>query len=162
MYENDTLTPPSVENEMSYYEPQMQMQPQMQPQQDINAQIEQAKEVLGVNALIDEIHYKDNLADAVSNHPELSKATIESELAKIEANDPTFAKQIKTNKTGFEIFVKGLISSIAPQNKADEITDDSTTTSGAQADPLLDKINKGGADKFALGEYINTLSKKRN
>lgn len=138
-----------------------QAQPPQITDEMYNEQVAQAKEALGINRLINELQYKDNLAEAVSNNPELSKAVIEAELAKIEKNDPEFAKQIKTSKTGFDIFVKGIKSSITPKEKADEITDDSQSGNFQDADPTLERIKKGTADLSTLGAYINGLAENK-
>ncbi len=140
------------------------MPPQMEGEQGVMSEedIVEAKRALGLDALENSMMYKENMADVLSEYPDLDKKTFEAELAKIEEQDPALAQQFKTSKVGMETFAKGLMSSIKPEAKPDEVTDDAQTSSqGASADEALEKkVSDGKANKFELGTYLGKLVTK--
>ena len=136
-----------------------------QPMQSANMQeqIAQAREALGIqemandlNAMKNEATYQANLADVLNENQGISKASIEAELAKLSETNPALAEQFKLSKDGLSIFVKGLKSTIAPNAKIDNITDDTNTTANANSEDnaLENKIKNRQANNSELGEFL--------
>ena len=147
------------------YASQSAMQGYSEPIQSANIQeqIAQAREVLGVvkmadelNAIKNEATYQSNLAEVLNENQGISKATIEAELAKLNESNPTLAEQFRLSKDGLSIFVKGLKANVSPNTKIDNITDDTNTTTNANSEDnvLENKIKNRQANNFELGEFL--------
>lgn len=150
-------------------EPQAPVSPVSQ--QDMEA----VKEMLGVKQLEEqnaqqgqliqtmqsEAIYKDALAKTISAYPELTPKMLEDELARIEKSDANLAKSART-PLGLEMIARGLKTTIKPEAKPDEITDDGATSAqaGNEDNELESLINSGKANKFQLGEFLGKLKKK--
>lgn len=136
-----------------------------QPMQSANMQeqVAQAREALGIaqmaddlNAIKNEATYQSNLAEVLNENQGISKASIEAELAKLSEKNPALAEQFRLSKDGLSIFVKGLKDTISPNTKIDNITDDTNTTTNANSEDnaLENKIKNRQANNSELGEFL--------
>ena len=136
-----------------------------QPMQSANMQeqVAQAREALGIaqmaddlNAIKNEATYQSNLAEILNENQGISKASIEAELAKLSEKNPALAEQFRLSKDGLSIFVKGLKDTISPNTKIDNITDDTNTTANANSEDnaLENKIKNRQANNSELGEFL--------
>ena len=80
------------------------------PAQVTPDEIAEAKRMLGLDVLEESMKYDKSLATVLQEYPELTKAAIEKELAKMEEKDPSIAKQIRSSEVGMMMFAKGIIS----------------------------------------------------
>lgn len=128
----------------------------MQPQVDMDAEINQARELLGINALEADRDYRDNLAEAISNNQGVTKDAIEKEIANIEANSPEFAKQIRLSKDGLDMIAKKIIGEVKPNTQPDNITDEAGNNVEGE-DDLTGKVKSGKANKLELGKYLGQI-----
>lgn len=154
---------PEMQQAMMMQQGQPQGQPQqMMPQgapapQEEGASAEdiaEAKKMLGLDVMEQEMKYDKTVASTIQEFPALNKSTIESEIAKIEESDPAFAQQIRSSETGMKMFAKTIMASIKPDAKADDITDDSSSSASAEDKDLEEKIKNGNASKIELGKYL--------
>lgn len=166
--QNDVTQPPMPPSQPRM--PQSAQAPAMPVNNStIEAQIAEAKKLLGVDALESELSqarknstYKDNLAEVLSKYPELTKSNLEAELEKLAQDDPNAVEFYKQSKSGLNLFAKSLKDTIKPKDEPDEITDDSSTSSASGGDDiseLEDRIKKGVASNIEFGDYILNLSK---
>ena len=136
-----------------------------QPMQSANMQeqVAQAREALGIAKMADELNaikneatYQSNLAEVLNENQGISKASIEAELAKLSETNPALAEQFRLSKDGLSIFVKGLKDTISPNTKIDNITDDTNTTTNANSEDnaLENKIKNRQANNSELGEFL--------
>jgi len=163
---NAPMTPEMQQAMMTQQQiPQPQIQPQalapmqqeMAPSRD---DIEQAKKMLGLDVLEEGMKYDKNVASTLQDFPELTKGVIEQELSKIEEKDPEFAKQIRTSESGMKMFAKGLMPSIKPTAKPDNVTDDTTSSAqGGEDEDLETRVKKGTATQLDVGKYIGQFKK---
>jgi hypothetical protein len=138
----------------------MQQQPMQQPDAPAISQeeIEDSKRMIGLDVLEEGMKYDKNVAAVLQENPELTKEIIEKELAKLEEKDPAIAKQVRSSEAGMKMFAKGIMASVKPNNKPDEITDDSESSSqNGGGDELEEKVKSGKASKLELGEYLGRM-----
>ncbi len=167
---NEFNAPLTPEIQQAMMAQQQMSQPQLQPQAQIPAQqqdvvpskddIAQAKQMLGLDVLEESMKYDKNVAATLQEFPKLTKSVVEQELSKIEEKDPDFARQIKTSEAGMKMFARGLMPSIEPNAKPDNVTDDaSSSAQGGEDEELETKVRKGTATKLEVGKYIGQFKK---
>lgn len=167
---NELNAPMTPEMQQAMMTQQQQVpQPQIQPQASVPMQqemapsrgdIEQAKKMLGLDVLEEGMKYDKNVASTLQDFPELTKGVIEQELSKIEEKDPELARQIRTSEAGMKMFAKGLMPSIKPTAKPDNVTDDTTSSAqGGEDEDLETRVKKGTATQLDVGKYIGQFKK---
>lgn len=166
---NEFNAPMTPEMQQAMMVQQQMPQPQMQQQAPVPApqelapssdDIAQAKKMLGLDVLEENMKYDKSVASTLQDFPELTKGVIEQELAKVAEKDPEFAKQIRTSEEGMKMFAKGLMPSIKPNAKPDNVTDDTTSSAqGGEDEDLETRVKKGTATQLDVGKYIGQFKK---
>ena len=146
------------------------MQGYSQPLQSANMQeqINQARDALGIQAMAEELQamkdnatYNANLAQTISQYPNVTKEALETELKKLDEKNPSLANAIRLSADGMDMFAKGLSATITPNTKVDNITDDTNTANNTNnsENALVGKIKGGKASEVELGSYLNSFGK---
>lgn len=139
--------------------PQMQqpqqVQPEPQPMQPEPDELEQAKKLLGLDAVeqeLKELKMEKTKQVLSSKYPDVPFELVEKEIEKVKAVNPALAESMLTNPDAMELAYKAATASMLPKEKPDEILEGQG--GGAADDNMEERIAKGEADDFTLGEYI--------
>ena len=167
MFDNNApqITPEQMAQQKMAQQQMAQQQAQAQapmmqqaPAQPSNDDIAQAKKMLGLDVIEEQMQYQKNLASVVKEYPDIPTDILEQEIAKLEATDPSFASQVRSSESGMKVFARSLIPTIKPTAKPDGITDDSQSSAqGGMDEGLEAKVKNGTATKVEVGKYLGNF-----
>jgi len=141
-------------------QPQPGMQP---PAANPEAEIEEAKKLLGLDGYESKIAEMQNQLEAIesqrvqaamaSKYPDVPQDAVEEKIKQIEQVNPELAKTMRVTEAGLEMAYKAAMADILPREKPDKLTDEGGGGGGGESN-LEDLVKEGKADDFALGNFI--------
>ena len=133
---------------------------QQEPAQPSPEDLEQAKKLLGLDAVeqeLRELKIEKTRQAMASKYPDVPYELVEKEIEKVKAVNPALAESMLTNPDAMELAYKAAIASMMPKEQPDQILEGQG--GGAADDNMEERIAKGEADDFTLGEYILSINK---
>ena len=132
---------------------QMPQDPAMMQQQP--DPVNEASQLLGIDVMQEQLKtmMQDKVkAEVGSKFPDVPYEIVEKSIEKIEKVDPQTAQYMRTQPDGMEMAYKAALADIKPQEKPDNLTEGES--GGGQSEELNDKVMKGNASDFDLGDFV--------
>lgn len=165
---------PAPEENAAQPQPAAQLQPAAQPAPEAAPtspeDIELAKKMLGLDKIeqqaleaqqkLRELEVERTQAVIKAKYPDLPIDLVQKEIEKVKQANPKLAEAMETNPDLMEMAAKSALMSIKPTEKPDTITQGQGDGQRNPQDELVDKIKKGDATNFDLGDYILSSSQQ--
>jgi hypothetical protein len=147
--------PAPVETQAPAQQEPQQVQQQPAPATPPEDDVAQAKELLGVSEMQEQIKamQADRVKESMSSkYPDIPYELVEKEIEKVAKINPAFADSMRTTQEGMDMAYRSAQALIQPKEKPDNLTDGES--GGGQGENLDEMVGKGEADDYNLGKFI--------